>query len=157
MEASKQKPMTQINNLYNELNNHIFLINDSILQMNIIINQINEIMKKNNMINKNNQNNPNNIVKNILNDSKNNHNENIFLITYEDLRKRSQFGQIKDKEQAGDFIFELAEILYKHEAGKITGMILEHDLNKLENMIFNEPMRLKEEIDLAHKLLQENR
>ena len=35
--------------------------------------------------------------------------------------------RIKDKEQAGDFIFELAEALYKEEAGKITGMILEFE------------------------------
>ena len=79
------------------------------------------------------------------------------LNTYEDLRRKMNTNEgIKDKEQAGDFIFELAEALYKEEAGKITGMILEYDLPKIIKMIMNDPMLLKEQIESGHKLIQTN-
>ena len=81
----------------------------------------------------------------------------IFKNTYEDLRRKMNTNEgIKDKEQAGDFIFELAEALYKEEAGKITGMILEYDLPKIIKMIMNDPMLLKEQIESGHKLIQTN-
>ena len=87
----------------------------------------------------------------------NNNNDVIFKNTYEELRRKmNQIEGIKDKEQAGDFIFELAEALYKEEAGKITGMILEYDLPKIINMIINEPMKLKEQIESGHNLIQSN-
>ena len=154
MEENQQKSITEINKLYNQLNHYITVINDSILQMNIIINQIKEIMNKNNMFSNNNQNNHNLNIINIHDNFKINSNDNIFKTNYEELRKKISFDQIKDKTQAGDFIFELGEILYKDEAGKITGMILEYDLDKLVNMI-NDPVMLKEQIDSGHKLIQE--
>ena len=84
--------------------------------------------------------------------------DTIFRNTYEDLkRKMDKIEGITNKEQAGDFIFELAEALYGEEAGKITGMILEYDLNKIVNMIMKEPMKLKEQIDSGHKLIQTNK
>ena len=82
--------------------------------------------------------------------------EIIFRRTYEELRRKMEsIKGIESEEQAGDFIFELAEALYKDEAGKITGMLLEYDLKKVMNMIINEPMKLKEQIDNGHKLIQE--
>ena len=35
-------------------------------------------------------------------------------------------------------------------------MILEYDLTKIINMIINEPMKLKEQIDNGHNLIQTN-
>ena len=82
-------------------------------------------------------------------------NEFIFKTTYEELRKKmDKIKGIENDEQAGDFIYELAEALYKEEAGKITGMILELGFSKIMNMIINEPMDLKEQIDNGHKLIQ---
>ena len=75
--------------------------------------------------------------------------------TYEEFRRKmKKIEGIKDKEQAGDFIYELAEALYREEAGKITGMILEYDLPKIVNMIMNEPMKFKEQIESGHTLIQ---
>ena len=82
-------------------------------------------------------------------------NQFIFKTTYEELRKKmDKIRGIENEEQAGDFIYELAEALYKEEAGKITGMILELGFSKIMNMIINEPMDLKEQIDNGHKLIQ---
>ena len=82
-------------------------------------------------------------------------NDIIFRNTYEELkRKMNKIEGIKDKEQAGDFIYELAETLYREEAGKITGMILEYNLPKIVNMIMNEPMKFKEQIESGHNLIQ---
>ena len=92
------------------------------------------------------------------NNNINNNNDIIFRNIYEELRRKmDRIEGIENKEQAGDFIFELAEALYKEEAGKITGMILEYDLKKIMNMIINEPMKLKEQIDNGHKLIQTNK
>ena len=92
------------------------------------------------------------------NNINNNNNDIIFRNIYEELRRKmDRIEGIENKEQAGDFIFELAEALYKEEAGKITGMILEYDLKKIMNMIINEPMKLKEQIDNGHKLIQTNK
>ena len=79
----------------------------------------------------------------------------IFDNTYQELkRKMDKIEGIKEQEQAGDFIFELAEAMYKDEAGKITGMILEYDLDRVINMIMNDPMELKKQINSGHKLIQ---
>ena len=87
-----------------------------------------------------------------------NTNDMIFRNTYDELRRKvDSINGIENKEQAGDFIYELAESLYKDEAGKITGMILEYDLSKIINMIINEPMKLKEQIDNGHNLIQTNK
>ena len=120
-----------------------------------------------NMGNMNNMNNMNNINSqfNQFTQSKNNYvnynnfddipSDVVFKNTYEELRRKmDKIEGIKDKEQAGDFIYELAEALYKDEAGKITGMILEYDLDKILNLIINEPMKLKEQIESGHKLIQ---
>ena len=94
----------------------------------------------------------------------NNFNENnlsndaIFDNTYQELRRKmDKIEGIKDREQAGDFIFELAEAMYKEEAGKITGMILEYELDKVINMIINDPMELKKQINNGHSLIQTNK
>lgn len=55
--------------------------------------------------------------------------------------------------QAGDFIYDLSELLYKDKAGIITGMILEfhgQNVDKLLNLIFNKKKILIEEIHLAY-------
>ena len=79
----------------------------------------------------------------------------IFDNTYQELkRKMDKIEGIKEQEQAGDFIFELADAMYKDEAGKITGMILEYDLDRVINMIMNDPMELKKQINSGHKLIQ---
>ena len=84
--------------------------------------------------------------------------DQIFDNVYSELRRKmNRIEGIKDKEQAGDFIYELAEALYKDEAGKITGMILEYEMDKLINMIMNDPKTLKEQIMNGHKLIQTNK
>jgi hypothetical protein len=81
--------------------------------------------------------------------------DQIFDNVYSELRRKmDRIEGIKDKEQAGDFIYELAEALYKDEAGKITGMILEYEMDKLINMIMKDPKSLKEQIMNGHKLIQ---
>ena len=62
-------------------------------------------------------------------------------------------GPIKDSNDAGDFIYEIAEAMFPPEGGKITGMILELGLNKLNNIIFNQPENLKEQIIKGHNLI----
>jgi RNA recognition motif-containing protein len=85
-------------------------------------------------------------------------NDAIFDNTYQELRRKmDKIEGIKDREQAGDFIFELAEAMYKEEAGKITGMILEYELDKVINMIINDPMELKKQINNGHSLIQTNK
>jgi len=88
----------------------------------------------------------------------NNNNDIIFNNMYEDLKKKmNKIEGIQNKEQAGDFIYEIAEALYKDEAGKITGMILEYDLIKIVDMIMNNPMELKKQINNGHNLIQSNK
>ena len=80
----------------------------------------------------------------------------LFKKRYEELiRNIDGIESFKTIEDAGDFIFELAEELYKNEAGKITGMILEFGLEKVKNLIINEPMILKQNIDDGHKIIQQ--
>ena len=79
----------------------------------------------------------------------------IFDNMYQDLKRKITVGGINEKEQAGDFIYELAEALYGGEAGKITGMILEYDLDKVTNMIMNNPMELKKQINNGHDLINQ--
>ena len=122
----------------------------------------NDFSNMNNMNNINNQFNQLNQPKNYVNynnyDNNMNNSDVIFNNTYENLRRKmNEMEGIKDKEQAGDFIFELAEALYKDEAGKITGMILEYDLNKIVDMIMNNPMELKKQIINGHSLIQSNK
>lgn len=84
--------------------------------------------------------------------------DEVFDNVYNELRRKmDRMEGIKDKEQAGDFIYELAEALYKEEAGKITGMILEYEMGKLINMIMKDPKSLKEQIMNGHKLIQTNK
>ena len=143
--------MEQIKNLYNQLNYHTFVINMELAQMNIIINKINEIMMSNNNFNKNNNNNVN--YDNSNNNIKKDFDIDIYNNIYKELKSKMDIiGEIKNKDQVGDFIFELAEYLYKEEAPKITGMILENDLEILSDII-NKPMELKEQIDKGHELI----
>ena len=124
---------------YNDFNNMTNNINN-------INNQFNQFAQPKNYVNYNNFDNLNM-----------NNNDIIFRNTYDELRRKmDSIHGIENKEQAGDFIYELAEVLYKEEAGKITGMILEYDLTKIINMIINEPMKLKEQIDNGHNLIQTN-
>ena len=106
--------------------------------------QFNNLPKNNNMVNYNN-------FEPLTVDQ-------IFDNIYTELRRKIDRTEgIKDKEQAGDFIYELAEALYKEEAGKITGMILEYEMDKLINMIMKDPKSLKEQIMNGHKLIQTNK
>ena len=115
------------------------------MNINSQFNQISQ-QSKNNFVNYNNFDN--------LNTTTTNNNDALFKKVYDELkRKIDKIEGIKDKEQAGDFIYELAEALYKEEAGKITGMILEYDLGKIVHMIINDPMVLKEQIDNGHNLI----
>ena len=112
-----------------------------------INNQFNQLNQPKKYINYNN-----------FDNSNMNNNDIIFQNTYDELkRKMNQIEGIKNKEQAGDFIFELAEALYKEEAGKITGMIIEYDLKTIVNMIINNPMELKKQIINGHNLIQSNK
>ena len=120
----------------------------------------NDFSNMGNMGNMNNQfNQPKNNMVNYNNPGNNNlNNDVIFDNVYNELRRKmDQIEGIKEKEQAGDFIYELAEALYKEEAGKITGMILEYDLDKIINMIMKEPKKLKEQIISCHNLIQTNK
>jgi hypothetical protein len=109
--------------------------------------QFNQFNKPKNYINYNN----------FSNNAMNN-DDIVFINTYNELRKKlNKIEEIKNEEQAGDFIFEIAEALYKDEAGKITGMILEYDLNKIVDMIMNNPMELKKQINNGHNLIQSNK
>ena len=62
--------------------------------------------------------------------------------------------KIENKEDVGDIIYEIVENIYKEEAGKITGMLLEFSIDKLKTMILNNQKELKKQIDNAHELLQ---
>ena len=106
----------------------------------------------NNQFNQMNLNN-NNIKKNAVN--YNDFEPDVFTSIYQELRRKmGPNNTISTKEQAGDFIYELAEGLYKNEAGKITGMILEYNLEKLNNMIMFDPQELKKQIVNGHNLIQ---
>ena len=106
------------------------------------------------MNNQFNQLNINNIAKNNF-VNYNNFETDVFTKTYQELRRKMEPNKmITTKEQAGDFIYELAECLYNQEAGKITGMILEYSIEKLNNMIIFEPQELKKQIINGHNLLQ---
>jgi len=94
--------------------------------------QYNNFDVQNNNINNNNNNNNNNQINQI--------NQNI--------------PNIVTKDDAGDYIFEIVEKIYKEQAGKITGMIIEFGLDKLKNMIYNDRKELMNQIENAHKLLQ---
>ena len=85
----------------------------------------------------------------------NNFDNDPFTTIYQQLRNRLTTGnEINSKEQAGDFIYEIVERMYKPEAGKITGMILEYPIEKLQKMIMFEPNQLKEQIINGHNLIQ---
>ena len=128
---------------YNDFSN----MNNNVNNINNINSQFNQFAGTKNFVNYNNFDN--------LNMS---NNDIIFRNTYDELRRKMDtIHGIENKEQAGDFIYELAEALYKEEAGKITGMILEYDLSKIINMIINDPMKLKEQIDNGHNLIQTNK
>ena len=106
----------------------------------------------NNQFNQMNLNN-NNIKKNAVN--YNDFEPDVFTTIYQELRRKmGPNNTISTKEQAGDFIYELAEGLYKNEAGKITCMILEYNLEKLNNMIMFDPQELKKQIVNGHNLIQ---
>ena len=106
----------------------------------------------NNQFNQMNLNN-NNIKKNAVN--YNDFEPDVFTTIYQELRRKmGPNNTISTKEQAGDFIYELAEGLYKNEAGKITGMILEYGIDRLNNMIMFDPQELKKQIVNGHNLIQ---
>ena len=111
----------------------------------------NNFNEMNNQFNQMNLNNKKNYV------NYNDFEPDIFQNIYQELkRKMVPNTPITTKEQAGDFIYELAEGLYKAEAGKITGMILEYSIEKLNNMIMFEPQELKKQIINGHNLIQNN-
>lgn len=62
--------------------------------------------------------------------------------------------KIENKEDVGDIIYEIVENIYKDEAGKITGMLLEFSIEKLKTMILTNQQELKKQIENAHELLK---
>jgi hypothetical protein len=60
-----------------------------------------------------------------------------------------------NKNQVGDYIFEIVDKKYSNQAGKITGMLIALDPDKLKSMIENEN-ELFENIEKAHNMLQNN-
>jgi len=85
---------------------------------------------------------------------------NNFDVQNNNINNNNQINQnipnIVTKDDAGDYIFEIVEKIYKQQAGKITGMIIEFDLDKLKNMIYNDRNELLKQIDIAHNLLLQN-
>ena len=61
--------------------------------------------------------------------------------------------EIKDKNAACDYIYDIVESKYKDQAGKITGMLYELDFEKLKRMILQDRNELMEQIEKAHNLL----
>jgi RNA recognition motif-containing protein len=57
------------------------------------------------------------------------------------------------KEDVGDKLFEIIEFIYREEAGKITGMLLEFGPEKVLNMLQNNPKELRNQIEKAHELI----
>ena len=99
-----------------------------------------------------NNNNNNNSKKKAVN--YNDFEPDVFTTIYQELRRKmGSNNTINTKEQIGDFIYELAEVLYD-KAGKITGMILEYSLGKLNGMILFDPQEIKKQIVNGHNLIQ---
>ena len=63
--------------------------------------------------------------------------------------------EITDTEDAGEIIYEIVEKMYGDEAGRITGMLIELSIDRLNNMLINDQSELKRQIDKAHALLKE--
>jgi RNA recognition motif-containing protein len=60
-----------------------------------------------------------------------------------------------NKNQVGDYIFEIVDKKYSNQAGKITGMLIALPTEKIKRMIENEN-ELMENIEKAHNMLQNN-
>jgi len=60
-----------------------------------------------------------------------------------------------NKNQVGDYIFEIVDKKYSNQAGKITGMLIALPPEKIKGMIENEN-ELMENIEKAHNMLQNN-
>ena len=100
-----------------------------------------------------NNNNNNNSKKKAVN--YNDFEPDVFTTIYQELRRKmGSNNTINTKEQIGDFIYELAEVLYEDKAGKITGMIREYSLGKLNGMILFDPQEIKKQIFNGHNLIQ---
>ena len=136
----------QINNENENNNQQNNQYNDN--NQNLENNHINENNNKNNQQNQNNKPNNQNNYKNNQNRQNNNINNNNQI--------NQNIPNIVTKDDAGDYIFEIVEKIYKQQAGKITGMIIEFDLDKLKNMIYNDRNELLKQIDIAHNLLLQN-
>ena len=80
--------------------------------------------------------------------------EDAYNIQYQYLITEIEIGNLNTKVQIGEFIFELAEILYGDYAPKITGMILEWDIEYLKHLIIFEPLNLKQIITDGFELLK---
>ena len=80
--------------------------------------------------------------------------EDAYNIQYQNLITEIEIGNLNTKDQIGDFIFELAEILYGDYAPKITGMMLEWDIEYLKHLIIFEPLKLKQIITDGFELLK---
>ena len=92
--------------------------------------------------------------RNNLNKNDNKDNEDDFISLYKVLKRDIGPKGITTIEMAGDFIYELAELLYKQEAGKITGMILENNIEKLNRIILYDPNELKKLIIDGHNVIK---
>ena len=60
-----------------------------------------------------------------------------------------------NKNQVGDYIFEIVDKKYSNQAGKITGMLIALPTEKIKRMIENEN-ELMDNIEKAHNMLQNN-
>ena len=80
--------------------------------------------------------------------------EDAYNIQYQNLITEIEIGNLNTKVQIGEFIFELAEILYGDYAPKITGMMLEWDIEYLKHLIIFEPLKLKQIITDGFELLK---
>jgi hypothetical protein len=92
--------------------------------------------------------------KNTINTNKVISKEDAYNIQYQYLITEIEIGNLNTKVQIGEFIFELAEILYGDYAPKITGMILEWDIEYLKHLIIFEPLNLKQIITDGFELLK---
>ena len=119
-------------------------------------NNFDDMNNMNNMNNLNNQFNQINLNKKNYVNYNNFQPEDSFLAHYNELKKNMGPEPINTKEQAGDFIFELAENLFGVDAGKITGMILEYPIERLNQLIMFEPQELKKQIINGHNLIKAN-
>jgi RNA recognition motif-containing protein len=89
------------------------------------------------------------------NDFNNNNNNIVNEVEQNQLRNNKPKLDYTNVNQVGDYIFEIVDKKYSNQAGKITGMLIALDPEKIKSMIENEN-ELLENIEKAHNMLQNN-